>query len=515
MPLAAGTRLGPYEILAPLGAGGMGEVYRARDPKLNRDVALKVLPELLAHDPDRLARFQREAQLLASLNHTNIAHIHGLEESSGIRALVIELVEGPTLADRIDQGLIAVDEALAIARQIAEALEAAHGQGIIHRDLKPANIKVRDDGTAKVLDFGLAKALDPAGASNANVTMSPTISMHATQAGIILGTAAYMSPEQARGKAVDKRADIWAFGCVLYEMLTGTRAFAGDDVTDTLAAVLRQDIDWTALPATLPASVLRLLVRCLDRDPHRRLRDIGEARIVLENPAGGEIQADIPGSAPVFVPRRPLWRRGIPFVVVTVAAAAMAATATWYLNAATPTAVTRFRLTLEDEQSFTGSARNMVAMPPDGAQMVYVANARLYLLSLSELDAKAIPGTDGYQAVNQPVFSPDGRSIAFHAVGDHTLKRIGLTGGTAMTICAAADIPLGMSWGPDGIVFGEPGMGIMRVSPPAHPRWLSASRTVKCRMGRRCCRAASTYFSRWPRAPPLIDGTPPTSSCSR
>ncbi len=463
MSLSAGTRLGPYEILAPLGAGGMGEVFRARDPKLNRDVALKVLPELLAHDPDRLARFQREAQLLASLNHPNIAHIHGLEDANGIRALVMELVEGPTLADRIAQGPIALDEALAIARQIAEALEAAHEQGIIHRDLKPANIKVRDDGIVKVLDFGLAKALDPAGASNANAAMSPTLSMHATQAGIILGTAAYMSPEQARGKVVDKRADIWAFGCVLYEMLTGARPFAGDEVSDTLAAVLRQDIDWTALPASTPASVRRLIARCLDRDVRRRLRDIGEARIVLDDPAA-PARGDAGGVA-ALRSQHPLWQRAIPVVLSAIVAGALVGTA-WYLSLrpSTPLAVTRLPFTLPEGQAFPNTIRSMVAISPDGAQMVYSANARLYLRSMSELDVHAVQGTEAYGAVFNPVFSPDGRSVAFYAAADRTLKRIAVTGGAAVTMCPA-DNPFGISWGPNEIVFGQGSKGIMRVSP--------------------------------------------------
>jgi len=271
MALTSGTRLGAYEVSALLGAGGMGEVYRARDTRLNREVAIKVLLAAVADDPERLARFSREAQVLASLNHPNIAHIHGIEDAEGIRALVMELVEGPTLADRIALGAIPLDEALPVARQIAEALEAAHEQGIIHRDLKPANIKVRADGTVKVLDFGLAKALDPAGASNANATISPTLSIHATQAGVILGTAAYMAPEQARGRAVDRRADIWAFGCVLFEMLAGTRVFQSDDVTDTIVAVVSKDPDWRALPAGA-TGVRPLLARCLQKEPKRRLQ---------------------------------------------------------------------------------------------------------------------------------------------------------------------------------------------------------------------------------------------------
>src|SRR5213593_828148 len=307
MTLAAGGKLGPYEILAPLGAGGMGEVYRARDTRLGREVALKVLPAAMADDAERMARFQREAQMLASLNHPNIASIYGLEESGGVRALVMELVEGPTLAERIatrarsdsaGAGLapparaqqaapLPLDEALGIAKQIAEALEAAHERGIIHRDLKPANIKVTEEGTVKVLDFGLAKAFNPQdSAANLNENNSPTLSMAATQAGVILGTAAYMSPEQARGKPVDRRADIWSFGCVLYEMLGGRQPFEGDTVTDVLAAVVRAEPDWEALPAQTPR--LRVLIRrCLIKDPKQRLRDIGEARIAIEETLSG------------------------------------------------------------------------------------------------------------------------------------------------------------------------------------------------------------------------------------
>ena len=287
MSLEPGTTLGSYSVTAKIGEGGMGEVYQARDTKLDRDVALKVLPEAFTQDPDRLARFEREAKVLASLNHPNIGSIYGLEEAEGIRALVLELVEGPTLADRIKQGPIPIDEALPIAKQIAEALEAAHEQGVIHRDLKPANIKVKADGTVKVLDFGLAKAFQP-DASDPNMSMSPTISLTAaaTQMGMVIGTAAYMSPEQASGKVVDKRSDVWAFGMVLYEMLTGRRAIEGADISHTLAAVLMKEIDWARLPTHTPDAVRQLLRRCLERDPRRRLRDIGEARIALED-AGG------------------------------------------------------------------------------------------------------------------------------------------------------------------------------------------------------------------------------------
>ena len=296
--LSAGTKLGPYEILAALGAGGMGEVYRARDTRLDRTVAIKVLPEAFAADTERVARFEREAKTLASLNHPHIAAIYGLEDADGVKALVMELVEGEDLSQRIARGAIPLDEALPIAKQIAEALEAAHEQGIIHRDLKPANIKVRPDGTVKVLDFGLAKAMEPASAMSANAMNSPTLSIHATQAGVILGTAAYMSPEQAKGKAVDKRADIWAFGCVLYEMLTGTRAFEGDDVSETLAAILRGEPEWSRLPVEIPSAIRKLLRRCLEKDRMRRLHDIADGRLEIDEaiaaPASGEGVARAP-----------------------------------------------------------------------------------------------------------------------------------------------------------------------------------------------------------------------------
>ena len=288
MPLTPGTTLGPYSVTEKIGEGGMGEVYRARDTKLDRDVALKVLPQAFTDDPDRLARFEREAKVLASLNHPNIGHIYGLEEAEGQKALVLELVEGPTLAERIKQGPIPVDEALPIAKQIAEALEAAHEQGIIHRDLKPANVKVKDDGTVKVLDFGLAKALE--GTPGSDPSESPTLTAAATQMGVIMGTAAYMAPEQAKGKVVDKRADIWAFGAVLYEMLTGQKPFVGDDVSDTLAMVLKFDPDWDALPINLHPRLRETLERCLEKEVRNRYHDVADARVdverVLIDPSG-------------------------------------------------------------------------------------------------------------------------------------------------------------------------------------------------------------------------------------
>ena len=511
MTIGAGVQFGPYQILSALGAGGMGEVYRARDATLNRDVALKVLPELFALDRDRLARFKREAQVLASLNHPNIAAIYGFEESTGVQALVLELVEGSTLADRIAHGPISVEDALPIARQIAEALEAAHEQGIVHRDLKPANIKVRPDGTVKVLDFGLAKALEPAGMTSGDVMSSPTITSPAmTQLGMILGTAAYMSPEQAKGRQADKRSDVWAFGAVLYEMLSGQRAFKGDDVSDTLAAVLRQDIDWNALPASTPAPIRRLMARCLDRDVRRRLRDIGEARIVMDDPAAltGGNPASVPTAA--LPPSRPIWRRAIPVVLSILVTGVLAATAAWSFKPSPPLHVTRFLFTPPDGQPFTGLARRVIDISPDGTQIVYAANGRLYLRLMSEQNARAIPGTDIYQAVTNPVYSPDGRSVAFHATSDQTIKKIAVTGGAAVTLCTAA-MPYGMSWGSNGIVFSQGTQGIKLVSAeggtppdvlvppkdgeiPASPQMLPGGRSVLFAV------ATGTALNRWDTA---------------
>jgi serine/threonine protein kinase len=345
MTLSAGTRFGVYEVVSLLGVGGMGEVYRATDSRLHRDVALKVLPDVFASDPDRLARFQREAQVLASLNHPHIGAIHGLEQSGSIQALVLELVDGPTLAERIAHGPIPTDEALPIARQIAEALEAAHERGIVHRDLKPANIKLRADGTAKVLDFGLAKALEapnPA-ASSAGSLNTPTITSPAmmTAAGIILGTAAYMSPEQVKGSPADRRSDVWAFGCVLYEMLSGFRAFAGDDVADTLAGVLRGEPRWEGLPPDVPDPVRRLLRRCLEKDRRRRLPDIAVVRQEIDEALLAPVAYPDPSTRRVVVAQRPLWQRAWPVVLAGLVAGALAAWAAWTFKPDAPRAVLR------------------------------------------------------------------------------------------------------------------------------------------------------------------------------
>jgi len=460
--------IGPYLINSLLGVGGMGEVYRARDTKLNRDVAIKILPAAFASDPERLARFKREAQVLASLSHPNIAAIHGFEDSDGVHALVLELVEGPALADRIAHGPIGIDEALPIARQIADALECAHEAGVVHRDLKPANIKVREDGTVKVLDFGLAKLAEPVGASAGvtAMTQSPTITTPAmTAAGMILGTAAYMSPEQAKGKPADKRSDIWAFGCVLYEMLTGRRAFGGEDVPDTLAAVLRGEPEWALVPSDVPPPIRALIRRCLERDRQRRIADISTARFAIDEMTNTVSAAQ----SSIALPRRkpPVWSRALPLIATTVMAAAIAGGIAWNLRSSSPApgTITRFPLMLPDGQQFTNPGRPLVAFSPDGTRIAYVANQRLYVRSLSENEPRAIEGSYDPQGVTTPTFSPDGRSIAFVAATGRVIKRIAVNGGVALPICPIPGTSLGMSWGANGIVFGQRGNGIMRASP--------------------------------------------------
>jgi serine/threonine protein kinase len=407
--LTPGTHLGPYEILSALGAGGMGQVYRAHDTKLNRDVALKVLSDLFASDPDRLARFTREAQTLASLNHPNIAHIHGLEESNGVRALVMELVEGEDLSQRIARGALPLDDALPIARQIAEALEAAHEQGIIHRDLKPANVKVRSDGMVKVLDFGLAKAMESAGAASPNVSQSPTITTPAmTQAGMILGTAAYMSPEQARGRAVDKRSDVWAFGCVLYEMFTGKRAFSGEDVSETLAAVLRGEPDWTALPRETPAPIRRLLRRCLTKDAKGRIGDASIARIEIDEVENGP---HIDGEVVQNTSRhreRIAWVSALALVTLMAAAGALV-----WLHAFAPSVPLPPEMRLEILTPSTPDPISF-AISPDGRRLVFAASGdgqpRLWLRPLEAVIAQPLAGTEG---AAYPFWSPDVRRSGF------------------------------------------------------------------------------------------------------
>ena len=455
-----GTRLGSYEIVSILGEGGMGQVYRARDTKLHREVAIKVLLPAVANDPDRLARFGREAQVLASLNHPNIAQIYGVEEADGVSALVLELVEGDNLADRIARGKLPTSEVFAIARQIAEALEAAHDLGIVHRDLKPANIKVRPDGTVKVLDFGLAKAIEPSGSSGVDAMNSPTLSIHATQAGIILGTAAYMSPEQARGKKVDRRTDIWAFGCVLFEMLTGKRAFPGENSTDTIVAVLSGEPAWKLLPAALTPQGLTVLRRALEKDPKQRLDSAVALRLEIDD----WIQH----------PRSPVKRvnaRGSLVVAAAVVTAIASTAAAWsYFTDGRKPADTE-QLVFAVEPPLGKSLSPIASYPafavsPDSQYLVFTVgdntNSALALKKRDSIETTLIPGADGGSL---PFWSPDSRHIAFFA--DGALKRVPLDGGSAEEVCRVSDVTtgaLGGTWNEDGVILFSASEGVMRVS---------------------------------------------------
>jgi len=462
MPLASGTRLGAYEIHAAIGAGGMGEVYRAHDTRLHRDVALKVLPDAFARDPDRLARFEREAQVLASLNHPHIGAIYGVEDGGSVRALVLEFIPGDTLADRIVHGPIPTDDALAIARQMARALEAAHEHGIIHRDLKPSNIKVRDDGTVKVLDFGLAKALDPATGSG-DRSHSPTLTSPAmTQAGVILGTAAYMSPEQARGQIADTRSDMWAFGCVLFEMLTGKPPFSGDTVSDVLAGILRGEPDWSALPQDLPSSILLMLKRCLEKDRGRRVADASVLSFVLNEPQ-------------LSGPQRPAaadtrsWGFGqlAAVAAAAVVGAAAAGAIVWYTRPAPePPRVSRLTITPPQAAPFRviSGANLNVAVSPDGRQLVYPGDRGSLLLR--RLDALEPTMLSGLGDPVDPFFSPDGQWIGFFD-SNNSLEKVAVTGGLATQLASlGAAASRGAAWSDDGtIIFAtSAASGLQRVS---------------------------------------------------
>jgi eukaryotic-like serine/threonine-protein kinase len=455
LALSPGARLGPYEILSALGTGGMGEVYRARDTKLDRDVALKILPEAFASDLERLARFEREAKTLAALNHPHIAHIHGLEESdpsagsgqAAVRALVLEFVDGSTLADRIAQGPIPTTEALTIARQIAEALAAAHEQGIVHRDLKPANIKVRTDGTVKVLDFGLAKALDPTSPGTADVNASPTITSAAlmTGVGVILGTAAYMSPEQARGQAIDRRTDIWAFGCVLFEMITGRKVFSGATISDTIAAVLERSPDWTVLPPATSPPVRHVLARCLEKDPKHRWRDIGDVRIELDDAEAWRQQTSAP-------PKTSRTGERAAWALLVALTAAVAAVVTPVSRKAPAPPELRFNLLFP-----RGAAADyaQLAISPDGQQIVVGGfgvqqPTPLWLRPLASTSGRLLTGTEG---AGFPFWSPDGRSIGFFA--DQKLKRLDVNS-QAIQILADAPVARGGAWQADGTILFAP-----------------------------------------------------------
>jgi serine/threonine-protein kinase len=455
MPLSIGDKLGPYEILAPIGAGGMGEVHRARDAKLNRDVAIKVLSAALADDADYLARFQREAQVLAALNHPNIAAIYGFED----HAIVMELVEGATLAERIAQGALSIDEALPIAKQIAEALEAAHEKGIVHRDLKPGNVKITSEGTVKVLDFGLAKTADVRTTSDASI--SPTLTIRATGAGLILGTAGYMSPEQAAGKPVDKRADIWSFGVVLWEMLTGRRLFTGETMSHTLADVLRAPIDFDKLPKETPPAIRGLLHRCLDRDIKTRLRDIGEARIALQKHLANPVAEAIGSTA---APTQTwLW-----MAIAGVFAIALAALAFVHFREKPPdAALARFNIPPPESTTFVVTGPNPnngpPALSPDGRQLAFNARSadgkvQTWIRSLDSLTARPLAGTEG---ATHPFWSPDGRFLAFFVSGK--LKKIDVSGGSPLELCDAPDA-LGGTWNREGVIVFALGSSLQEVS---------------------------------------------------
>jgi serine/threonine-protein kinase len=465
LALTPGGHHGSYQVLSALGAGGMGEVYRARDVKLGRDVALKVLPEAFASDKDRLIRLRREAHVLASLNHPQIAAIHGLEEADGVLALVLELVEGETLHQRLSRGPLPIEETLEVAKQIAEALEYAHEHGVVHRDLKPANVKLTPEGSVKLLDFGLAKAIEgDTQDAGAEASQSPTLSRRMSEAGLILGTAAYMSPEQARGKAVDKRADIWAYGVLLFEMLTGRRLFTGETVSDTLAAVLKSDPDWRSLPAGTPAGIRALLLRCLERDARRRLRDIGEARIAIEQ-ALERPQTEPPSPLPPAPEAR--WRRAAPWALSGVLAVMLAA-ALWAPWRTRVPAGRPMRLSVElgSDASLDTAGGAAAVLSPDGGTLVFVARtaasepSRLYLRRLEDSEARALAGTEG---ARDPFFSPDGHWIAFFAGGK--LKKMALSGGSPVSLCDAPNAR-GGSWSEDGtIVFAPtPASGLSRIS---------------------------------------------------
>jgi eukaryotic-like serine/threonine-protein kinase len=464
MPLAAGTRVRTYEIVALIGQGGMGEVYRARDTTLRRDVALKVLPPLFAEDANRRARFTREAQVLATLSHPHIASIHGLEEADGVTAIVMELVEGLTLEERLANGALPLEATLNIAVQIADALEAAHEKGIVHRDLKPANIKLTADDRVKVLDFGLAKALGDETASEA--ASSPTLTAMASRLGVIVGTAAYMSPEQAKGKPVDKRADLWAFGCVLFEMLTGRRAFTGEDVTEVIVAVMTREPDWTALPPSTPARVVELLQRCLKKDVRARWRDIGDARFELEHALHQPVHPLGQSQVAADNRRFGLYRRvrAAGLVVAGALAGALIA-ATWKTER--PTSVgspARFVIPLPSDAALGAIDFPAVAISPDGSLLAYVVmragHTQLFVRPMNGTDATPVPGTAN---ASNPVFSPDSRWVAFFADGQ--FKKVLASGGPPINLCEAP-VGVGASWAADDTIIFAPatGSGLSQVS---------------------------------------------------
>jgi len=475
MSLTSGEKLGPYEVLAPLGAGGMGEVYRARDPRLDREVAIKVLPDTFARDKERVLRFEREAKVLASLSHPNIAAIYGFEEHHDVRFLVLELVEGQTLAERLERGPMPLNESLEVCKQIAEAVEAAHEQGIMHRDLKPANVKITPEGEVKVLDFGLAKTLTGE-ASGSNIANSPTITAEHTRPGVVLGTAAYMSPEQARGRSLDKRTDVWSFGCVLYECLVGRRPFEGETTSDVMAQILEREPDWTSLPGSTPLPVQRLLQRSLVKDRRKRLRDIGDAALELEEVLLGGTRALSPTFASVKPPIRRKQSVFLILVGLSAFALGLVLAAAIGRRVASPDRsaadnVARYTVTLPRGTTIgtgrfapLGVERSSLTLSPDGKLLVFVGVtdgvSRLFLRRADTLDAAPLPQTEG---AFDPFFSTDGQWIAFFA--DGKLKKVSPLGGVPVGVCEAP-LPKGGSWGSDDrIVFSrDDGLEICVVS---------------------------------------------------
>jgi Tol biopolymer transport system component len=457
--MTPGDRLGVYEVVAQIGAGGMGEVYRARDTRLNRDVAIKVLPDLFAHDPERLARFEREAQTLGALNHSNIAHVYGvIDLPSGGRGMVMECIDGEDLAHLLARGRLPIEDALGIARQMAEALEAAHEHGIVHRDLKPANVVVRSDGTVKVLDFGLAKGVAPVSAVSGAALDSPTFTAHATQIGLIVGTAAYMAPEQARGKPVDRRADIWSFGVVVYEMLAGHRAFEGEEISDVLAAVLRQDIDWSALPANTPPRLRQLLERCLERDPKSRLRDIGEARVTVAKVEAGALDSSSSNIRSPVVAKPPgaSWiRYGLAAIgaALLTAAALLAVFRPWART--TTSMIARFSLLPPSGAGLYPDSTG-VAISPDGTMVAFVvggvtrSDSQIWVRSLASMTARRLDDADGG---NLPFWSPDSRRIGFFT--NTKLKTIAASGGRSEIVCDAPGAR-GAAWNASNVIVFAP-----------------------------------------------------------
>jgi serine/threonine-protein kinase len=466
MAVTIGSQLGSHEIVALLGKGGMGEVYRARDTRLKREVAIKILPDEFARDTDRVGRFQREAEVLASLNHPNIAGIYNLEEANGSRFLVLELVDGETLADRLARGPMPVDEALSVANSICEALAAAHEKGVVHRDLKPGNIKLTPDGKVKVLDFGLAKlAAKELSSSGEPFSNSPTMFSAATGAGMILGTAGYMSPEQARGKAVDKRSDIWAFACVLFEMLTGTRAFEGEDVTDTIAAVVRGTPNWDALPKDVPEQVRMLLQRCLEKDRAKRLPDISVAQFLMTEKM-----------APPVAPASTIPEKRVRPIAATIigvlAGAVLTAIAVWTVNRFVPQRplqLMRFAIVLPPGQPFSAQGADRdIAISPDGTKIVYRANVngqpQFLVRSIDQLEGRVLAGGD---QVRSPFISADSHWLGFFTGVSGELKKMPLDGGPPITLCRINAAPRGASWGPDhNIIFAtsDPATGLLSIA---------------------------------------------------